>query len=138
MSTSAMIVEAKRAGFVAGAQAATKGRWSVAKQRASVLRAIELFPMPTFVRPRVIRTPNNNPSTRSRFSWVEHRVLDGKLEYRMPPQMQGGAHARYGYGQNDRVVSYDNAWKPQWNTTEESLHAMLDLFANPTETVEVA
>jgi len=31
----------------------------------------------------------------------------------MPPQMQGGASARYGYGQNDRVVSYDNACIPE-------------------------
>lgn len=122
MSTERLIVEAKRAGFVAGAQAANE-TWSKAKELVAIIRSQELFPLPTYKRPRVIRIPNNNPATRSRLAWVEYRV-DRRLEYRVPVSHYG----------EDTVPG---PWTPCFKWTPATLRALLALFENPTETVEV-
>jgi hypothetical protein len=120
VSTARDRIEAQRAGFVAGIRAVNSGRWTPAKQKAADDLAVRTYPTPTYERPRTVTVPSLHDS-----KWdTEYKVEGGKLFSRCL------GHPYYNSRNDPRQ------WKASAQTPD-SLRALLDLFDNPTETVEV-
>jgi hypothetical protein len=129
---SRVIIEAQRAGFVAGAQAASKGRWTPAKQLAAIAESETQFPL-TIEQARVIRVmlpPRPNQYGRVRLveaPFIEYRLVNGVLESRCPVTRSDAPEG---------VRRFSQQWKNS-HLFPEILDQLKGLYANPNETVEV-
>ena len=105
--TSEELIEAQRAGYIAGLRAASKGAWTPRKQAEATRKAMDTYP---FTRPRVVRSAHG---------W-EYRVVHGHLERKwcrpVPPHYRTPTWQRV-------------------HATRETFVQLIDLFDNPTETV---
>lgn len=109
------LIQAQRAGFIAGLRAVNRGWWGSVELAPAEILAAHTYPIPTIERPRVVKVRSLHGPR-----WdLEYRVEKGQLQSRCV-----GPHGR-------------EPWKPSPQTVE-SLNALLGLFANPTETVEIS
>jgi hypothetical protein len=120
------IIEAQRAGYIAGKRAAARGRWTERRQEIAEREAAEQYPI-TVEQPRVLwttrpkmRRTNGGPWMRVGTERVEYRVVGGRLEVRNP----------------DAPSQVWREWRDTFKTRRE-LERMIELFDHPTETVEV-
>jgi hypothetical protein len=126
MSPERMRVLAQRAGYIAGKRAAST-RWNDRVSELALQEATVLYPLPTAEQPRVLtlhkpmmRRRPSGYGMHERVERVEYRVVNDQLEVRYPE------------------CEYRNA--REWTSAKknrEDIEAFLELFDNPTESVEV-
>jgi hypothetical protein len=102
------LLQAPRAGFVAGIRATSRGKWTPKKQATAERYAAEAYPI---TRPRILRGPR-----------FDYKVEGGQLFNRYT-----GPLPRH-------ISSASMNWKPTM-MTPEFLVEIQDLFRNPNEVV---
>lgn len=120
-----LLIEAQRAGYVAGLRASTKSKhrkWNAALDEAAALEAARVFPL-TATRPRTITIVE-----------CEYQVrVDGQLwsRYLRPT----GTRLCGNNGTVQRLKAWSD-WRP-CPRTRAQMQALLDLFDHPTEEVSL-
>lgn len=113
------LIEAQRQAFKVGA----KVRWNKGYRYSDAeldKEAAKLFPIPTLIRPRMIRIVNQNPKSNGLRPHVYFKIEGELLWWCMPI-----------------VGNEPQIWSAGYNETPENLRAKLALWKDPTIEVEI-
>jgi hypothetical protein len=115
------LIELQREAFKQGAKLRYNKGYRYSEPELSKMAA-KAFPNPVLVRSRMIAIRNQNPYARDQRRYIYLKVQDGLLYFSS------------GY---TNIIPEYVAWSPAHNETPENLRLKLDLWANPTEEVEM-